>query len=318
MADKEKCLKVGQKNQYIDSAELSVYIRQATSDNTRRSYQSDIKQFQEWGGQLPAMPKSIEAYLIEFASKLNARTLKRRLISLRQWHKFQGVDDPTKNPIIVKTMQGIARVHGLPKKQAPALMLKDLDRIVARLKAKDDLKSARDLAMILLGFFGAFRRSELISLTWEQISFADGGVIVKLGRSKTDQTGEGTECVIPVNIGDRCPVQALLNWRKASNTFSGAIFRKISKTGRLLEKELKPLAVNYILKSIARKSKISYAEHISAHSLRRGFATEAARLGASMPSIQRHGRWKSTKTVLEYIEAGRQFKDSAGNVFLGA
>lgn len=69
------------------------------------------------------MPKSIEAYLIEFASKLNARTLKRRLISLRQWHKFQGVDDPTKNPIIVKTMQGIARVHGLPKK--PILLYKN-------------------------------------------------------------------------------------------------------------------------------------------------------------------------------------------------
>jgi site-specific recombinase XerD len=318
MADKEKCRKIEQHNQYLNLVDdsVSLYVRQATSDNTRRNYQSDLKHYVEWGGGLPTAVSELENYLIHFAPLLNSRTIKRRLISIRQWHKLQGVSDPTQHPIITKTIKGIARVHGLPKKQATALKLADLDQIVAHLVAQSDLKSLRNRAMILLGFFGAFRRSELVSLTWEQISFGDGGITVKLNRSKTDQTGEGADCVIRVNVGNRCPVQALIDWRVASNRYAGAIFSKFSKTGRLLDRVMSADGFNSILKSIALDAKISYAKNISAHSLRRGFATEASRLGASMPTIQKHGRWRSTKTVLEYIEAGRQFKDSAGNVFL--
>jgi len=296
------------------------YIQAATSDNTRIAYQSDIEHYTQWGGALPAAPQQVEVYLKECAQRYNPRTLKRRIIALRQWHKLKSQPDPTSAPNVIKTMQGIARLHGVPAKQAAALKLKDLDAIntnIGEALTNDELANRvllRNRALLLIGFFGAFRRSELVSLTWGQVSFVSDGIIIKLSRSKTDQTGQGADCVIPFGNELRCPVRALLDWRKASQQFEGPIFRRISKTGTVSEAAISGQSVNLILRQLAKASGLPNADQMSVHSLRRGFATESARLGASMPSIQRHGRWKSTKTVVEYIEAGRQFADSAVNV----
>ena len=153
-----------------------------------------------------------------------------------------------------------------------------------------------------------------MSLDWAQVSFVTDGIVIKLSRSKTDPTGQGADCVIPFGNDLRCPVRALIYWRKASGFFEGAIFRRVSKTGTVSNKAICARQVNRIVSDVAMDAGLVNAEQMSAHSLRRGFATEAARLGASMPAIQRHGRWKSTKTVFEYIEVGRQFADSAVNV----
>lgn len=120
--------------------------------------------------------------------------------------------------------------------------------------------------------------------------------------------------MIPFGNELRYPVRALLDWRKASQQFEGPLFRRISKTGTVSETAISGQSVNLILRQLAFEAGIPNSDQMSAHSLRRGFATEFARLGASMPAIQRHGRWRSTKTVVEYIEAGRQFVDSAVNV----
>ena len=118
-------------------------------------------------------------------------------------------------------MQGIARLHGVPAKQAAALKLRDLDAInttIAEALTDDEITNRvllRNRALLLIGFFGAFRRSELVSLTWEQVSFVSDGMIIKLSRSKTDQTGQGADCVIPFGNEMRCPVRALLDWRQA-------------------------------------------------------------------------------------------------------
>jgi site-specific recombinase XerD len=298
----------------------ATYIQAATSDNTRIAYQSDIQHFIKWGGALPAAPQQVEVYLRECAQRYNPRTLKRRIITLRQWHKLKSQPDPTSAPNVIKTMQGIARLHGVPAKQAAALKLKDLDAIntnIGEALTNDELANRvylRNRALLLIGFFGAFRRSELVSLHWEQVHFVSDGVIIKLSRSKTDQTGQGADCVIPFGNALRCPVRALLDWRKASQQFAGPIFRRISKTGTVSGSAISGQSVNLILRQLAHDAGLTNAAQMSAHSLRRGFATESARLGASMPSIQRHGRWRSTKTVVEYIEAGRQFVDSAVNV----
>ena len=186
--------------------------------------------------------------------------------------------------------------------------------MVEHLNKESSLLNQRNRALLLLGFFGAFRRSELVSLKWEQVSFVTDGMIITLPRSKTDQTGEGAQCIIPFGNEKRCPVRALIDWRKASNQWHGAIFRRINKVGAISDESITPRHWNECLRHLAKQAGLSQADRISSHSLRRGFATEAARLGASMPAIQRHGRWRSTKTVLEYIEAGRQFQDSAVNV----
>ena len=293
------------------------YLVAATSDNTRKAYQSDINHFLKSGRALPTTPIYIESYLKECAKTLNPRTIKRRIIALRQYHVLLGLGDPTKASHVVKTMQGIARLHGAPRKQAAAIRLKDLDKMVQYLEAHPSAIHIRNRALILLGYFGAFRRSEIVSLSWDQVSFVADGIVIKLMRSKTDQTGQGADCIIPFGDNHRCPVRALIDWRKTSSQLEGPIFRQISKTGTIFKDSICSRQVNRIVKQVARDAKILNADQVSAHSLRRGFATEAARLGASMPAIQKHGRWKSTKTVFEYIEAGRQFKDSAVNVMFG-
>ncbi|OGT50735.1 MAG: recombinase [Gammaproteobacteria bacterium RIFCSPHIGHO2_12_FULL_41_15] len=290
------------------------YVHAATSENTRMAYQSDIKHFLSQGNELPATPETVECYLKACATEYNPRTLIRRVTALRQWHKLQGCEDPTQNPLVVKTLRGIARLHGRPKKQAIALRLEDLDRLVTHLKANGALKSTRNRALLLVGFFGAFRRSELVSLKWGQVSFLSDGMIITLPRSKTDQTGEGAPCVIPFGNETRCPVRALIDWRQASKQWDGFIFRRISKTGNLSQEAICAHHLNRLIKALVKEVGLLYADQYSSHSSRRGFATEAARLGASMPAIQRHGRWRSTKTVVEYVEAGRQFADSAVNV----
>ena len=133
-------------------------------------------------------------------------------------------------------------------------------------------------------------------------------------RSKTDQSGQGENCVIPFGGADRCPVQALLDWKRLCKNQDGEVFSRITKAGTLRQGAICARQVNRILREIAKGAGLQNANRITAHALRRGFATESARCGASMPAIQRHGRWRSTKTVVEYIEAGRQLEDSAVHV----
>ncbi|HLB57322.1 MAG TPA: site-specific integrase [Gammaproteobacteria bacterium] len=291
----------------------SAYVEAASSDNTRRAYQSDIRDFLTWGGVLPATVEHVVHYLQTRARHTNPRTLIRRVTALRQWHRFQKSPDPTQDDLVKKTLKGITRLHGRPKKQAVALRLTDLDAILSAVPPNDAL-AIRDRALLLVGFFGAFRRSELIRLQWEDVQFVSDGMIVHVPRSKTDQAGEGSRVIIPFVNEKRCPVRALLAWRHASGFYEGPIFRALGKDRQFAEKTITAHQLNHRIRALGKKAGLPQAEQLSSHSLRRGFATEAARLGASMPAIQRHGRWECTRTVLEYIEAGRQFTDSAVNV----
>lgn len=252
----------------------------------------------------------------ECASQHNPRTLNRRLTAIRQWHKLRGdtIKDPTQSPIVTKTMRGIARLHGKPRRQALALRLKELDQITKYLIEHESVINIRNRAIILVGFFGAFRRSELVALKWEHVEFVSDGMVITLLRSKTDQSGEGQTCVIPFGNELRCPVRALIDWRQASKLWNGFIFRRISKTGTISSHGITGVYVNMLIRDLVKAVGLPNADQYSAHSLRRGFATEAARLGASMPAIQKHGRWRLIRTVVEYVEAGRRFEDSAVNV----
>ncbi len=290
------------------------YVQAATAENTRRAYRAGIKHFLAQGGGLPATPAMVVDYLKALATSHNPRTLEQRMVHLRQWHKLSGHPDPTQDPTVKKTIRGIARLHGQAKHQALALRLDVLDQLMLHLKEQDSLIAVRNRALILVGFFGALRRSELVSLKWEQVEFVKEGMIITLPRSKTDQVGEGAPCVIPFGNELRCPVRALLAWQKASRVWEGAIFRRLSKTGTVRKTPISSQYVSCILKQLVKEAGLPNSDAYSAHSLRRGFATESSRLGAPLAAIKQHGRWKSTKIVIEYIEAGRQFEDSAVSV----
>lgn len=290
------------------------YIHAATSDNTRKAYQTDIRHFTQWGGLLPARTDIVLQYLNEHAKRLNPRTLARRLTALRNWHLTQGFSDPTAHPLIHKALTGIKNVHGKPKNKALALTLGFLKEMVTFLKKSDRLIDCRNNALLQIGFFGAFRRSEVVALTWESIHFAPEGIEILISRSKTDQAGEGQVCAIPYSDGVLCPVRALIAWRDRSCQ-SGSIFRQI-QGGQIKKNPIKANQMNILIKSIAKACQLPDAEGYSSHSLRRGFATEASKQGVPFGSILRQGRWRHEGTVLGYMDEGKRFEQNAAGLIL--
>lgn len=162
----------------------------ATSDNTRRAYRSSINHFLAWGGRLPCEEPMIIAYLMAYATSLNPRTLSLRLMALSQWHIHQGFSNPAGTSTVKKTMSGILRLHGKPKKKAKALPIEDLELIATALAGQPTLSAARDNALLQIGYFGGYRRSELVQLAVENLEWNREGLVITLPRSKTDQEGQ--------------------------------------------------------------------------------------------------------------------------------
>ncbi|WP_423063563.1 site-specific integrase [Candidiatus Paracoxiella cheracis] len=198
--------------------------------------------------------------------------------------------------------------------KAKALRLPALLQLIGYLETHSSLLYIRHKALLLIGYFGAFRRSELVNLVWESIDFVPEGMTIQLPRSKTDQSGEGFVCAIPFGPDHYCPVRALLEWRDASGKYEGYLFRQITNQGKVLESPISSHHWNSELKRLAHNAKLPNADQITSHSLRRGSTTEAACRGAPLITLKQHGRWRSGNSVLEYIEEGRRFKDSAAQL----
>jgi integrase len=293
------------------------YIHAATSNNTRKAYQADIRHFVYWGGRLPTTGDVIMKYLHHHAGLLNPRTLARRLTAIKNWHICQGHVDPTTHPAIHKTLTGIKNVHGKPKEKATPLTLETIAKISAFLMKSNRLIDCRNRTLLLVGFFGAFRRSELVSIKWSDITPVPEGMEILIPRSKTDQGGEGEVSAIPKSEDAvLCPVAALTEWRKHSSGNMDYVFRQITAGGRLLDEAIKPHQVNVVIKSVAIACCLPDAKSYSSHSMRRGFATEASRRGAPFGSIMRHGRWRHEGTVLGYIDEGKRFDQNAASIML--
>lgn len=292
------------------------FLAAATSENTRRTYRSAIRHFLAWGGILPADENAVIRYLLAHASSLNARTLALRLTALSQWHVYQGFADPAGTPTVRKTLKGIGRTHGRPKKQAKALPIEDLEKIVVRLGSVDSLKAKRDSALLQLGFFGGFRRSELAGMQISDLAWETDGLIVTLQRSKTDQQGHGIVKAIPYGNGPCCPATALRCWLEAAGIRDGAVFRSITKWAMLGDQAIHPASINTILADCASMTGLHYVPDLSSHSLRRGMATSAYRAGADFRDIKRQGGWRHDGTVQGYIEEAGRFEENAAGHLL--
>lgn len=309
------------------------YWRAATSDNTRRAYRSAVRQFERWGGLLPSNETQIIGYLQYQAQRINARSLSLHITALSQWHQFQQLPDPTQSPLVKKTLKGIRRVHGKPQQKAAALQWEHIERLHDYLKTQDDsLANCRNRALLLVGFFGAFRRSELVAIEAQHIEWQPQGVLIHIPRSKTDVHGEGMVRAIPyAPTSDHCPVLQLKTWlerwQAAQRANDGElnkaktisitpeehqpIFCAINRWGQLQNKALHPSAVNTLLKQWGKACLLPFVPQLSSHSLRRGMSTAAARAGADFAAIKKQGGWKRDATVWEYIEEGNRFNDNA-------
>jgi integrase len=289
------------------------YLDKATAANTRRAYQAAIRQFEATGGLLPATEQDIARYVTNKASLLNPRTLSLHLTAISNWHCYQHLPDPTQTAQIRKLLKGIYRSHGKPKRKAKALHPEHIDKMVTYLHKQNNLKALRDSALVQLAYFGAFRRSELIAITVEHLRFETQGLLVLIPRSKTDQDGEGKIRALPYGKKTVCPVNAVKKWLEASQITHGAIFRAINRWDILQPKPLHPDSVNTIIKALARLCGFDFITRLSSHSLRRGFATSAANVGADFEWIKRQGGWKNDSTVREYIEEGQLFDKNAAS-----
>lgn len=288
------------------------YIEKSLSENTRKAYRSDIEHFIKWGGIIPSSSEQVAAYLSTHAERLSIATLQRRLVSIAKAHNMQGFADPAKTDLVRLTMRGIRRVHGKPQREA-APVLKD-DLIVMLSHVPDSIKGKRDAALLLLGFCGAFRRSELVALKCTDLEFTNQGIIVTLPRSKTDQFGAGRKIGIPKGRGKICAVEAVHAWFLHLSALSGPLFRSISKGGILSDTPLSDRAVAEIIKYYGAKAGLNF-ERLSGHSLRSGLATSAAQLGISSWKIRQQTGHRSDAMLARYIRDGDLFADNAAALF---
>jgi integrase len=251
-------------------------------------------------------------YLIERAGQLNPRALELHLTAISQWHHLQLIPDPSRTPLLRKTMDGIRRTHGKPKSKAKALRLEHLVSMLSTLHAlPDGNKKARDRALLLVGFFGAFRRSELVAITVENISWESEGVLISLPKSKTDQELEGLTRALPFGDEPICPANALKDWLDKACITQGPIFKPVNRWDQIQDKALSAGSINGFLKDLGEKCLFDFVPELSSHSFRRGLSTSAARERVDFALIKKQGGWKSDATVRGYIDEGKLFSENA-------
>jgi integrase len=261
---------------------------------------------------LPATSETIALYLSSQAARLRPSTLEHHLSAIAKAHKAAGYESPVANTILIaETLKGIKRTHGTAHKQKAPILTEDL-RMILRL-IPDNLQGTRDRAILLVGFAGAFRRSELIALDVSDLKFQAEGLLMTLHRSKTDQEGVGRLIAIPYGAhAHTCAVGALGTWLQAANIDGGPVFRPIRKGGRLCSTRLTGHAVASVVKRYAAMAGLP-ADLFSGHSLRAGFVTSAARAGEPERRIMRQTGRKSIEMVLRYVRQANAFSDNAVN-----
>jgi len=284
------------------------FVRAATADNTRRAYASDLRHFHVWGGSIPASAESIAEYVAAHAKTLSVATLARRIVAIRRVHALRGLADPTKLELVRLTLRGVRRIHGRPQRRVAPLRIDQLSAIISELG--HSTRDIRDRALLLMGFAGAFRRSELTAINCDAIERAEQGVEIMLPRSKTDQEGRGRSVAIPRVGGPICPVAALDTWLQTAGIANGALFRPVNKSGNVLHCGLSASAVAIIVKQRVAQIGLN-PEHYSGHSLRAGFATAAAGTGLPAWRIKRQTGHASDAVLGRYIREADPFRGIA-------
>ena len=236
------------KNSFAGCADPKIleFITAATAPNTRRAYQSDLRHFIASGGRIPASCEQVARYLADHAASLSMATLARRLAGIRAAHVERGFPDPTKSELIRLTFRGIRRRYGRPQRRVAPLRIEHLSALASVLGPTT--REIRDRALLLVGFAGAFRRSELCSIQRNWITRTEKGLLVTLRRTKTDQESRGRNVVIPRLGGHICPVSALEAWLEVSGITDGALFRRVGNSGKVFAHGLSANAVATIVK----------------------------------------------------------------------
>jgi site-specific recombinase XerD len=293
-------------------------LKLSKANNTLRAYKSDFKDFgvfcaKHGFNSMPTEPKVVSLYLTHLSANSKISTLRRRLVSIGVVHKLKGHYLDTKHPVIIENLMGIKRKMGTMQTGKKPILINHLKQIINIIDEQkiEKIKKLRNRTLILVGFSGGFRRTELISIDHEDLDFVDEGVKIILRRSKTDQFGEGQVKGLPYFNNEKyCPVTSLKNWMNLSKIKTGPIFRRFAKGSILTEHRLTDQSVVLIIKDCLKLAGIEN-QNFSGHSLRSGFATVAADSGADERSIMAMTGHKTTQMVRRYIRDANIFKNNA-------
>ncbi|MCE5287441.1 MAG: site-specific integrase [Pelosinus sp.] len=312
------------KNNYIQnnkklSAKSKKRLQKLKADNTLRAYEADWLDFYDWCSHcssqaLPAQPETIVNYINDLADHAKANTVSRRLSAISENHKVAGYVDnnPCRSGLVRNALDAIKREKGTMQRGKAPILMEDLRNITAYFDTAD-IAGIRDKALLLIGFMGAFRRSELVQIDIEDLTFTQEGVIILVAQSKGDQEGQGAQVAIPYSSNpDICAVTALKSWIHTAHLGSGPLFRPLNRYKQIRNQRLTNQSVALIVKKYAALAGFN-ANDFAGHSLRRGFATSAAQHDVDERTIMQQTRHKSEKMVRRYIEQGNLFKNNALN-----
>jgi integrase len=295
------------------SISVDELVRQSIAHSTRIAYDSDLRHFAAWGGTLPATPAMIAAYIAFHAEMLAVATITRRVATLSKAHQALGEENPCQAALVKATLRGLRRKHGTAQRQAKPLLKEELFAILDPMG--DSVKDVRDRALLLLGFAGGFRRSELVGLDVADIEPVRQGIIITLRHSKTDQEGAGRKIGIPHGRTQHCPVAAVAAWLERSNVTQGAVFCPVTRYDHLPPVRLSGDAVSEVIRERLAAIGIN-PEGYSGHSLRAGFATSAAQAGVSTLKIRAQTGHASDAMLGRYIRDGELFIGNAAGAVL--
>jgi len=294
------------------------YARDAKAPNTKRAYQSDWNAFAAFCAarnqvSLPAPADVVALYLRHAAEKqrLKISTVTRRIAAISEKHRSNGFVSPSDEWVVRNTLRRLRRELGTPAQGKAPLLTTDLQKIMQLIPAT--LTGARDKAVLLLGFAGAMRRSELVGLNVADLALAPEGLVLSVNKGKTDQLHQGRKIGIPNGRNEStCPVRAVLRWLEESRIMDGPLFRGVNQHGHVGSTRLTDQIVADIVKKYVRAIG-KYSSKFSGHSLRAGFITSADMAGASERSIQDQSGHKSLLVLRRYIRDASIFRANAAS-----
>ncbi len=293
------------------------FVAASKAPATLKAYRNDWRDFESWSRDhqllsLPSTPEAVALYIADRAYTLASGTIARRLTSITKAHQAAGFTDSpstTRHFVVGETLKGIRRTIGTAQHGKAPLLSADIRRIITA--RREDLLGLRDAALVLVGFAGGFRRSELAGIDICDLKFSAEGVVVTVRKSKTDQEGAGREVGLPFGASQStCPVRALRGWLEAAGIREGPVFRSVGRYGHVSRRGLHRDSIGKLLKRAAGRAGLK-VEELGGHSLRAGCVTQAAMNGVREFIIMRQTGHKTIATLRRYIRSGEIFRENA-------
>jgi site-specific recombinase XerD len=291
-------------------ADLRAYVddlaRAARAPNTRRAYSSSFDGFRRWAtahgfAPLPASPETVALFIGHLAKQhRKVATVERALVAISQTHVEAGLPSPRSSPVVRQVLRGLRRIRAGERAPAYALTEADLRAMVDGLPT--DIRGLRDRAILVLGFRSGLHRAELVALSSADITLGETDLVVRIAAGKTDPEGRGRTVRVARCPNGLCGVASVDEWLRSAAVTGGPLFRRILKGARVTARRLDGRTIDRVVKAAAALAGIS--RHVSAHSLRSGFATDAALRGVDERTIMRTLGHRDAAMTRRYIRDG--------------